>query len=66
MVRNEGRWEVRWAATGLHPKPGDHQTLELRGDAPKRPSVNELGGTDVLRPGNPYRHSLDAKLPGRS
>ncbi len=64
MVRNEGRWEVRWAATGLHPKLGDHQTLELRGDAPKRASVNELGGTDVLRPGNLYRYSLDAKLAG--
>ena len=64
MVRNEGRWEVRWAATGLHPKLGDHQTLELRADAPKRASVNELGGTDVLRPGNLYRYSLDAKLAG--
>ena len=64
MVRNEGHWEVRWAATGLHPKLGDHQTLELRADAPERASVNELGGTDVLRPGNLYRYSLDAKLAG--
>ncbi len=64
MVRNEGRWEVRWAATGLHPQLGDHQTLELRADAPERASVNELGGTDVLRPGNLYRYSLDAKLAG--
>ena len=64
LVRNEGRWEVRWAATGLHPKLGDHQTLELRADAPERASVNELGGTDVLRPGNLYRYSLDAKLAG--
>ena len=27
MVRNEGNWEVRWAATGLHPKLGEHQTF---------------------------------------
>ncbi len=33
MVRNEGNWEVRWAATGLHPKLGEHQSLELRGGA---------------------------------
>ncbi len=64
MVRNEGHWEVRWATTGLHPKLGEHQTLELRAEAPKRASVNELGGTDVLRPGNLYRYSLDAKSAG--
>ena len=64
LVRNEGSWEVRWAATGLHPKLGQHQTLELRADLPKRASVNELGGTDVLRPGNHYRYSLDANLAG--
>ena len=64
MVRNEGHWEVRWAATGLHPKLGEHQSLELRGEPPKRASVNELGGTDVLRPGNLFRYGLDAKAAG--
>jgi len=64
MVRNEGHWEVRWAATGLHPKLGEHQSLELRGQPAERASVNELGGTDVLRPGNLYRYALDAKAAG--
>ena len=34
MVRDEGRWEVRWSATGLHPKLGEHQTFALRADPP--------------------------------
>ena len=64
MVRNEGRWEVRWMATGLHPKLGEHQTFALRADPPRRASVNERSGTDVLVPGNLYHFSLDAKLAG--
>jgi len=64
MIRNEGRWEVRWTATGLHPKLGDHQSLELRGDPPRRASVNEVGGTDVLVPGNLYHYELDARAAG--
>ena len=64
MVRNEGNWEVRWAATGLHPKLGEHQTFALRSDPPRRASVNERGGTDVLVPGNLYHFALDAKLAG--
>ena len=51
MVRDEGRWEVRWSATGVHPKLGENQTLALRADPPRRASVNERGGTDVLVPG---------------
>jgi NTF2-like N-terminal transpeptidase domain len=54
MVRDEGRWEVRWSATGLHPKLGEHQTFALRSDPPRRASVNERGGTDVLAPGHLY------------
>ena len=54
MVRDEGRWEVRWSATGLHPKLGEHQTFALRADPPRRASVNERGGTDVLVPGHLY------------
>jgi len=64
MVRQEGNWEVRWSATGLHPKLGEHQTLELRADPPRRASVNEVGGTDVLVPGNLYRYQLDAVRAG--
>jgi cell division protein FtsI/penicillin-binding protein 2 len=64
MVREEGRWEVRWSATGLHPRLGDHQTFALRADAPRRASVNERGGTDVLVPGNLYHYTLDAKSAG--
>ena len=41
MVREEGRWEVRWSATGLHPNLGENQTFALRADAPPRASVNE-------------------------
>jgi Penicillin binding protein transpeptidase domain/NTF2-like N-terminal transpeptidase domain len=64
MVRNEGRWEVRWTATGLHPKLGEHQTFALRSDPPRRAAVNERGGSDVLVPGNLYHFSLDAKAAG--
>ena len=64
MLRDEGRWEVRWSATGLHPRLGEHQTFALRADAPRRASVNERGGTDVLVPGNLYHYALDAKSAG--
>ena len=64
MIREEGRWEVRWSATGLHPRLGEHQTFALRADAPRRASVNERGGTDVLVPGNLYHYALDAKSAG--
>ncbi len=60
MVRDEGRWEVRWSATGLHPKLGEHQKFALRADPPRRASVNERGGSDVLVPGHLYHYSLDA------
>jgi cell division protein FtsI/penicillin-binding protein 2 len=61
MVRDEGKWEVRWSATGLHPNLGDNQTFALRADQPRRASVNEHGGTDVLVPGYLYHYALDAK-----
>jgi hypothetical protein len=64
MVRDEGRWEVRWSATGLHPNLGENQTFALRADAPPRASVNERGGSDVLRPGFLYNYALDAKAAG--
>jgi hypothetical protein len=64
MVREEGRWEVRWSATGLHPRLGENQTLALRGDPPPRASVNERGGTDVLVPGQLYHYALDANAAG--
>jgi Penicillin binding protein transpeptidase domain/NTF2-like N-terminal transpeptidase domain len=64
MVRDEGKWEIRWSATGLHPRLGEHQTFALRADSPQRASVNERGGTDVLVPGNLYHYALDAKSAG--
>lgn len=64
MIRDEGAWRVRWLASDLHPKLGEHQTFALRADPPRRASVNELGGTDVLAPGNLYRYQLDAARAG--
>src|ERR1700733_7884451 len=64
MARDEGRWEVRWAPNGLHPKLGEHQTFALRADQPRRASVNELGGSDVLAPGYRYHYTLDATQAG--
>ena len=64
MIRDEGRWQVRWSTTGLHPKLGEHQTFALRADPPRRASVNERSGTDVLAPGYLYAFSLDAKAAG--
>ncbi|MCW1957924.1 MAG: penicillin-binding transpeptidase domain-containing protein [Mycobacterium sp.] len=60
MIRDEGTWRVRWSASALHPSLGEHQTVELRADPPKRASVNELGGTEILVPGTLYRYQLDA------
>ena len=64
MVRDEGRWEVRWSTTGLHPKLGENQTFALRADAPPRASVIERGGSEVLVPGYRYGYSLDASAAG--
>ena len=64
MIRENGRWEVRWTAAGLHPKLGEHQTFQLRADPPPRASVNELGGTEVLVPGQLYHYELDATQAG--
>jgi hypothetical protein len=64
MARDEGHWAVRWATTDLHPKLGEHQTFALRSDAPRRASVNELGGSDVLAPGYLYHYALDATQAG--
>ncbi|OBB74116.1 penicillin-binding transpeptidase domain-containing protein [Mycobacterium sp. 852014-52144_SCH5372336] len=66
MVRDEGRWMVRWSATGLHPRLGENQTFALRADAPPRASVIERGGTEVLVPGYLYSYSLDAREAGGS
>ncbi|WP_156688533.1 penicillin-binding transpeptidase domain-containing protein [Mycobacterium sp. Marseille-P9652] len=64
MARYEGRWEVRWVPNGLHPRLGEHQTFALRADQPRRASVNELGGSDVLAPGYLYHYTLDATQAG--
>ncbi len=64
MVRDEGTWRVRWSASALHPKLGENQSLELRADPPRRASVNELGGTEVLAAGSLYRYQLDAARAG--
>jgi hypothetical protein len=61
MIRQEGRWEIRWTPAALHPRLGERQTFALRADAPQRASVNELGGTNVLTPGYLYHYELDAK-----
>ncbi|BBZ45009.1 penicillin-binding protein [Mycobacterium parmense] len=64
MARDEGHWEVRWATTDLHARLGEHQTFALRADPPRRASVNELGGSDVLAPGYRYHYTLDATRAG--
>lgn len=66
MVREEGRWQVRWAMTDLHPSLGEHQSMVLRADPPPRAAVNERGGSNVLVPGYLYNISLDAKAAGTS
>ena len=64
MVRNEGQWQVRWTATGLHPGLGENQRLALRADPPRRASVNERSGSDVLVPEYLYHYALDARAAG--
>lgn len=64
LIRDEGGWRIRWAASALHPKLGEHQTFSLRADPPRRATVNEAGGTEVLVPGNTFRYQLDATKAG--
>jgi len=64
LIRDEGKWRVRWVASALHPKLGENQTLELRADPPRRASVNEQSGTEVLVPGSLYHYQLDAAKSG--
>ncbi|MDG4664940.1 penicillin-binding transpeptidase domain-containing protein [Mycobacterium sp. 236(2023)] len=64
MVRDEGGWEVRWSATGLHPRLGENQTFALRAEQPPRASVHERTGTNVLVPGYKYHFALDAEAAG--
>jgi len=64
MVRDEGTWRVRWSPSALHPKLGENQTLELRADPPRRASVNEAAGTEVLAPGRLFHYQLDAARAG--
>jgi cell division protein FtsI/penicillin-binding protein 2 len=64
MIRDEGKWRVRWSPSALHPKLGENQTLELRADPPRRASVNEAAGTEVLAPGRLFRYQLDAARAG--
>lgn len=64
MIRDEGEWRIRWTAGALHPKLGENHTLELRADPPRRASVNEMGGTEVLVPGTLFRYQLDAAKSG--
>ena len=61
MIRQDGRWQVRWGSTDLHPNLGEHQSFQLRADQPIRASVNELGGTNVLVPGYHYNYALNAR-----
>ena len=64
LIRDEGKWRIRWVASALHPKLGENQTLELRADPPRRASVNESSGTEVLLPGSLYHYQLDAAKSG--
>ena len=64
LIRDEGRWRVRWIASALHPKLGENQTFELRADPSRRASVNEQSGTEVLVPGSLFHYQLDAAKAG--
>src|SRR4029078_12105527 len=55
MVRDEGKWQVRWSATGLHPRLGEHQTLALRADPPRRAAGKKRGGNQLVVAGHLYQ-----------
>lgn len=59
MGRTDGRWQVRWTASDIHPKLGDTQTMALRETPAPRARVNERSGTDVLIPGVVHRITLN-------
>ena len=65
MIREEGRWLVRWTPAGVHPKLGVNQTVSLRADPPPTATV-EAGGSDVLHRGYLYKYQLDAVAAGPS
>ena len=48
------------------PNSDKNQTLELRGVASRRASVNEVGGTNVMVPGFRYQYELDARRAGEA
>ncbi|MGF6880848.1 cell division protein FtsI/penicillin-binding protein 2 [Nocardia sp. GAS34] len=58
MGRTDGRWQVRWMASDIHPRLGDTQTMALRETPAPRARVNERSGTDVLIPGVVHRITL--------
>ncbi|MEV0246018.1 penicillin-binding transpeptidase domain-containing protein [Nocardia sp. NPDC050712] len=60
MGRTAGRWRVRWAASDIHPKLGDTQTMQLRVTPAPRARVNEQSGADVLVPGKVSRVTFTA------
>lgn len=60
MGRSDGRWQVRWTASDIHPKLGDTQTMELRATPAPRARVNERSGSDVLIPGTVHPISFTA------
>ncbi|WP_280383933.1 penicillin-binding transpeptidase domain-containing protein [Nocardia wallacei] len=60
MGRSEGRWQVRWTASDIHPKLGDTQTMELRATPAPRARVNERSGADVLIPDTVHPISFTA------
>lgn len=64
MIHDEDQWKVRWTASGLHPKLGEHQSVVLRSAPPQWAPVNDINGTNVLVPGNLYRYQLDAAAAG--
>ena len=64
LIRDEGAWRVRWTASALHPKLGEHQHFLLQADQAPRATVNEASGTEVLRPGSLWRYQLDAGAAG--
>lgn len=64
MIRQSGRWEVRFRSTAVHPQLGSGQTMALRSTAPPRAPVIGHDGSPLMVPGISVQVLLSAEEAG--
>lgn len=64
MVRQAGRWQVRWNSTAVHPQLGAGQSMALRTSTPPRAPVIGHDGAPLMVPGIAVQVLLNAREAG--